>query len=115
MKKLLLIVAIALCVSASVFADGFIGAEAGAGINWMKYGSDDNGKTDISVISFTAGAAEVLITSLTTLVLDTVLVWISLNCIKEEILIIRKRPVRGKASKEIFPFSSSMISAGSLL
>lgn len=57
MKKLLLIVAIALCVSASVFADGFIGAEAGAGINWMKYGSDDNGKTDISVISFTAGAA----------------------------------------------------------
>ena len=57
MKKLLLIVAIALCVSASVFAVGFIGAEAGAGINWMKYGSDDNGKTDISVISFTAGAA----------------------------------------------------------
>lgn len=57
MKKLLLIVAIALCVSASVFADGFIGAEAGAGINWMKYGSDDNGKTDISVISFTAGTA----------------------------------------------------------
>ena len=57
MKKLLLIVAIALCVSTSVFADGFIGAEAGAGINWMKYGSDDNGKTDISVISFTAGAA----------------------------------------------------------
>lgn len=55
MKKLLLIVAIALCVSTSVFADGFIGAEAGAGINWMKYNPDDN---DIfSVISFTAGAA----------------------------------------------------------
>lgn len=52
MKKLLLIVAIALCVSASVFADGFIGAEAGAGINWMK---DDN--DNLSVISFTAGAA----------------------------------------------------------
>ena len=55
MKKLLLIATIALCVSASVFADGFIGAEAGAGINWMKYNPDDN---DIfSVISFTAGAA----------------------------------------------------------
>lgn len=54
MKKLLLIVAIALCVSASVFADGFIGAEAGAGINWMKYEPDDD---TISVISFTAGAA----------------------------------------------------------
>ena len=55
MKKLLLIVAIALCVSASVFANGFIGAEAGAGINWMKYGSDDN--DNLSVISFTAGVA----------------------------------------------------------
>lgn len=35
MKKLLLIVSIVLCVSASVFADGFIGVEAGVGIDWM--------------------------------------------------------------------------------
>ena len=35
MKKFLLIAAIVLCVSASVFADGFIGAEAGFDINWM--------------------------------------------------------------------------------
>lgn len=56
MKKLLLIVAIALCVSASVFADGFIGAEAGAGISWMSHEVPaDNSKHDLSRISFTVG------------------------------------------------------------
>lgn len=59
MKKLLLIVAIALCVSASVFADGFIGAEAGAGISWMSHEVPaDNSKHDLlSRISFTVGVA----------------------------------------------------------
>lgn len=35
MKKLLLIFAIVLCVSASVFADGFVGVETGPGISWF--------------------------------------------------------------------------------
>lgn len=56
MKKLLLIISIVLCVSASVLADGFIGAEAGFDINWMnrKVEGDSEG-VDSSVMSFDVG------------------------------------------------------------
>lgn len=56
MKKLLLIATIVLCVSASVFADGFIGAEAGFDINWMnqKYEGFSEG-SDMSTMAFDVG------------------------------------------------------------
>ena len=56
MKKFLLIAAIVLCVSASVFADGFIGAEAGFDINWInsKYGDSSEG-VDLSTMAFDVG------------------------------------------------------------
>ena len=57
MKKLLLIISIVLCVSVSVFADGFIGVETGLDINWMKekIGGHDSG--DTSTMSLAVGAA----------------------------------------------------------
>lgn len=56
MKKFLLIAAIVLCVSASVFADGFIGAEAGFDINWVnqKYEGSSEG-VDSSLMAFDVG------------------------------------------------------------
>ena len=56
MKKFLLIVAIVLCVSASVFADGFIGAETGFDINWVnrKYEGFSEG-SDMSTMAFDVG------------------------------------------------------------
>lgn len=58
MKKLLLIATIVLCVSASVFADGFIGAEAGYDINWMNQKVEGQGEgSDGSVMAFDVGLA----------------------------------------------------------
>ncbi len=56
MKKLLLIISIVLCVSASVFADGFIGAEAGFDINWVnrKYEGFSEG-SDMSTMAIDVG------------------------------------------------------------
>ena len=56
MKKFLLIAAIVLCVSASVFADGFIGAEAGFDINWMNQKIKGQGEgMDMSTMAFDVG------------------------------------------------------------
>ena len=59
MKKFLLIAAIVLCVSASVFADGFIGVETGLDINWMKEKQSGHDTGDTSTMSLAVGAAGV--------------------------------------------------------
>ena len=59
MKKLLLIISIVLCVSVSVFADGFIGVETGLDINWMKEKQSGHDTGDTSTMSLAVGAAGV--------------------------------------------------------